>query len=204
MKKALAGCIKLTDHTTKTPADIFLTPFTTYVDLTIQWQGTLYNQNTLKTALEIDGNIDDATLIMIAYQKWGIALLHKLDGIFAFALFDTKNQQLFLAKDRISIKPLFYYHDSQHLAFAGKLKSLIKLPNVTKELNQKALANYFTYGYILQPNTIYQNCFKVRSGYYIDCNTVTGIYEEKKYVQPMLGVLMVVVCNLIDNTTQAV
>lgn len=149
--------------------------------ITIQFNGLLYNSDILKTKLSIIQDINDSELIMIAYQKWGIALLKELNGIFSFALFDKKKNYLYLAKDRISTQPLYYYHDKQTFLFSSSLKTLAKLKNFSKKLNHAALSNYFTYGYILQPNTIYQNCFKVKSGHHLLFDITKKSIKEEKY-----------------------
>ena len=152
-----------------------------YHDNTIQFSGTLYNSNALKRKLSISSDIHDAVLIMIAYEKWGIALLKELEGIFSFALFDIKKNMLFLAKDRISVQVLYYYHDNRSFLFGTSLKTVSKLENFSKKLNHAALSNYFTYGYILQPNTIYQNCFKVKSGHFLTFDINHKSIKEEKY-----------------------
>ena len=124
-----------------------------YQDLVIQFKGTLYNSSALKKTLGITNSTTDGQLIMIAYQKWDTSLLSKLDGIFSFVLFDSKKATLFLAKDRISVEPLFYYHDKESFIFGSSLRKLTQCPLFKKTLNFVALSNYFTYGYILQPNT---------------------------------------------------
>ncbi len=152
-----------------------------YHDSTIQFSGTLYNSDTLKRKLSISKDIHDAALIMIAYEKWGTALLKELEGIFSFALFDIKKNLLILAKDRISVQSLYYYHDSHSFLFGTSLKTVSKLDNFSKRLNHAALSNYFTYGYILQPNTIYQNCFKVKSGHFLTFDISNKSIKEEKY-----------------------
>jgi asparagine synthase (glutamine-hydrolysing) len=151
-----------------------------YKEITIQYRGRLYNHDRLKKELSIQEPLSDAKLIMIAYLTWGIKLLTHLDGIFSFALLDTKKALLFLAKDRVSVKPLYYYHDNQTLLFGSSLKALSKFSFFKKELDFAALSNYFTYGYIMQPNTIFENCKKVKSGHFI-CYEIDKqhIYEER-------------------------
>jgi asparagine synthase (glutamine-hydrolysing) len=152
-----------------------------YKDIAIQYRGKLYNHEALKKKLAIKAPLSDAKLILIAYQTWGIKLLSHLDGIFSFALIDLKNALLFLAKDRVSVKPLYYYHDHQTLLFGSSLKALKQFPFFKKELDFAALSNYFTYGYIMQPNAIFQNCKKVKSGHFIRFKIDTQQIEEEKY-----------------------
>ncbi len=184
MNKILSGVINLnqpTDNTVYESQPAFLTPALQYLETTIQFHGRLYNAAFLKERLSLQEEVDDAMLIMIAYHHWGIQLLEKLDGIFAFALYDHKIQTLFLAKDRMSIEPLFYYHDKHAFCFGSSLRTLSQLEPFFKKLNNTALSNYFTYGYIMQPNTIYQNCYKVKSGHYLIFNINNNNIKEEKY-----------------------
>jgi asparagine synthase (glutamine-hydrolysing) len=153
----------------------------TYQSLSIQFKGILYNSTTLKQHLKIEDEISDATLIMIGFKQWGSALFSKLEGIFSFGLFDTQEAKLYLVKDRVSIHALYYYHDKKNFLFATVLKELAKQKNFHKNLNTAALSNYFTYGYILQPNTIYENCFKVKSGHFLIFDIATQQIQEEQY-----------------------
>ncbi len=152
-----------------------------YHDTAVQFNGTLYNSHILKNKLSLKTPLNDAELLLIAYEKWGTSLLQKLDGIFSFALFDKQKNILILAKDRISVKPLYYYHDNNYFLFGSSLKRLSKLDAFSKSINLAALSNYFTYGYIMQPNTIYKNCFKVKSGHFITFDTLQKSFKEEKY-----------------------
>jgi asparagine synthase (glutamine-hydrolysing) len=153
----------------------------THHSLSIQFNGVLYNASSLKKTLNISPESSDSLLIMIAFEHWGSALFNKLEGVFAFGLFDTKEERLYLVKDRVSVKALYYYHDKKSFLFGSVLKTLSQLPNFHKTLNTAALSNYFTYGYILQPNTIYQNCFKVKSGHFLCFDIKKQEVKEEKY-----------------------
>ncbi len=188
MNKALLGLIDFDNSFLQKSEEhyhnrdlIFLNHHEKYSETAIQFTGTLYNSNNLKTKLSVSIETDDALLVLIAYAKWGHSLFEELDGIFAFALFDSKRNTLLLAKDRVSVKPLYYYHDSENFLFGSSLKKLTTFESFDKKLNKPALSNYFTYGYILQPNTIYQNCFKVKSGNYLLFDIDKKTVKEEKY-----------------------
>ena len=183
MCKKLLGLIDFTKSflPSDTGQCLFYHDSKSYHDTSIQFQGTLYNSDILKTKLSLSQTLSDAELIMIAYHEWGISLLKELDGIFAFALFDKKKNRMILAKDRISVHPLYYYHDKHFFLFGSSLKTLTKMECFSKKLNNAALSNYFTYGYILQPNTIYQNCFKVKSGHFVLFDITKKTISEKQY-----------------------
>ncbi len=155
--------------------------FHQYHDSAIQFTGTLYNSHILKNKLSLNETLSDAQLLLIAYEKWGTSLLKELEGIFSFALFDKQKNIVILAKDRISIKPLYYYHDSDSFLFGSSLKTLSNLDLFSKNINISALSNYFTYGYIMQPNTIYKNCFKIKSGHFLTFDILHKTFKEEKY-----------------------
>jgi len=152
-----------------------------HLNTVIQFKGTLYNSDILKKKLSIDTQINDAQLVLMSYAKWGYDLVKELDGIFSFALFDKTTSTLILAKDRVSVESLYYYHDNNYFLFGSSLKTLSSFEIFDKKLNTPALSNYFTYGYILQPNTIYQNCYKVKSGHYLLLDINDGSTKEEKY-----------------------
>jgi len=160
---------------------LLLTHHESYHALSIQFNGVLYNSASLKQRLNVTDDISDATLIMMGFEQWGSALFSKLEGIFAFGLFDTQKARLYLVKDRVSIQALYYYHDTKSFQFASSLKRLSTQNNFDKVLNTAALSNYFTYGYILQPNTIYKNCYKVKSGHFLSFDIDTQKIHEEKY-----------------------
>ena len=190
MYKKLLGIIHLSDEKdTNFPLsrcynDSQISLFSPSVEKTgvrLQFQGKLYNQDTLKELLSIKELSSDHTIILKAYKKWGIDLLSKLDGIYAFALWDTQTQKLYLAKDRVSVQPLYYYHDMQSFLFGSSLRTMTTFAQFHKALDTSALSNYFTYGYIMQPNTIYKNCHKIKSAHYLCYDIEAQTYHETKY-----------------------
>ncbi len=132
--------------------------------------GEIYNYGELKKRLEQSGHTfisdSDSEVILHGYEEWGIiTLLQKLNGMFAFAIADEINQQLIIARDRIGIKPLYYWYDNNDIAFASELSALKRLVPTKLKIDEFARDNYFTFGYIPGELTIYQNCSKLLPGH---------------------------------------
>ncbi len=150
--------------------------------LSIQYDGKLYNTHDLKKVLQLPTSADDAELILHGYKRWGIKiLLSRLEGIFSFVIFDKECEQLFLARDHVGVKPLFFYHTPKVFAFSSSLRYLAESDIFEKKLSDIALRDYFTYGFILQPDTIYSDCYKVRSGYFLTYDLRHDLLYEERY-----------------------
>ncbi len=150
------------------------------------FNGKIYNYKKLRILLEEKSHIfksnSDDELIIHAYQEWGMKFLEKIDGMFAFAIFDNKLQKLFLVKDRFGVKPLYYFCDKENLIFASEIKAIIKNPEIKREINKKSISEYFIYRYIPSPNTIFQDIFKIPPAHYIEIDKNFNI-SHKKYFE---------------------
>lgn len=140
--------------------------------LVIVFNGEIYNFQELRAELERDGFFfrtqTDTEVILALYQQRGVACLEKLNGMFAFAIWDKANKTLFLARDRIGKKPLYYYHGgADRLAFASEIKSLLQLPGIKQQIDSTALIDFLKYLYIPAPKTIYQNIYKLPPAHYL-------------------------------------
>jgi asparagine synthase (glutamine-hydrolysing) len=122
----------------------------------------------------------DTEVILYLYREYGEECLQFLRGMFAFALWDEHKQQLFLARDRLGKKPLYYYGNGQRLVFGSELKCLLEDPTIPRELNYEALYDYLLYRYIPSPKTIYKNIFKLPPAHYLICS-FNGIVEPREY-----------------------
>lgn len=134
----------------------------------------LYNEfkSTFKTS-------SDSEVILEAYLRYGIAFLEKLNGMFAIAIYDKQKNELFICRDRIGIKPLYYFWDGCDFAFASELKSLSKTPSIPKEINRNAVYHFLHLGFIPAPLTIYNSVSKLESGTWLKVsknNLDTGKY----------------------------
>lgn len=136
----------------------------------IVFNGEIYNFQKLRQRFEGDGyqfqSQTDTEVILAAYARDGKNCLDSLHGMFAFALWDSTDQTLFLARDRIGKKPLYWWHGGgDRLAFASELKSLLELPGFRRDVEPTAVIDYLKYLYVPAPKTIYQNVYKLRPGH---------------------------------------
>lgn len=107
----------------------------------------------------------DTEIIIEAFSKAGLACLNDLNGMFALAIWDKKDEKLYLVRDRIGIKPLYYYHKENQFAFASELKAIFSLPFQSK-IDRTSLSNFLYLGYIPGSSTIYTDCKKLLPGQY--------------------------------------
>lgn len=133
--------------------------------LWIVFNGEIYNYRSLTEDLKEKGHIfrsaSDTETILHLYEEKGPACVKDLDGMFAFGLWDQKRRRIFLARDRVGKKPLYYYWDGKLFAFASEIKALLAHPGIKRELSPQAIPLYLTYGYVPTPGTFYKNIFKL-------------------------------------------
>lgn len=154
-------------------------------DLVIVFNGEIYNYKEIKSELEkegyrIDSNSDTAVMLR-AFQKWGVQAVHKFIGMFSFVMLDRRSNRLYLFRDRAGVKPLYYYQTDSLLLFSSELKAFHQHPAFKREMDMDALAQYFLYGYILAPKTIFKNAHKLKPGHYLELDLNTRKSEVKKY-----------------------
>ncbi|MBN1589730.1 MAG: asparagine synthase (glutamine-hydrolyzing) [Pirellulales bacterium] len=150
--------------------------------------GEIYNYRDLRRRLEGSGHQfrtdSDNEVIVHLYEDEGTEMLRHLDGMFALAIWDAKQGQLLLARDRLGQKPLVYRHESDRLLFASELKSLLEVPGVPREIDRRALDEYLTYQYVPYPRTILQGIAKVPPAHYLlyrDGNLAMGRYWDPDF-----------------------
>jgi asparagine synthase (glutamine-hydrolysing) len=137
----------------------------------IVYNGELYNFLDLRPQLEARGHVfrtrSDTEVVLHAYEEWGVECLEHFNGMFAFAIWDGRRDVVFVARDRLGEKPLYYYYDGKRLIFASEIKSILADPTVPRRLHFPGLANYLAFGHAVAPETIYQNVFKLLPGHYL-------------------------------------
>lgn len=138
----------------------------------ITYNGEIYNYKALKSQLEAEGitfhSHSDTEVLLEAISAWGIEdTLKKLNGIFAFALWDRSQKTLILARDHLGIKPLYWYNHGGNFAFASELKALHKLPFFKPTINRNALCSYFRFSYIPEPLSIFEHTHKLEAGHFL-------------------------------------
>ncbi len=160
--------------------DFSKTPALT-TDEAIIFSGSLYNNQALKKECNIVEEIEDSKLIEEAYKLFKTSLFEKLDGIFNLAIYDKKSNLLFLARDKIGIKPFYFYSHNQSLIFGSNLKDFYNISTFSKKIDKEALTLYLRYGHILQSHTIFENTHKVKSGHYVCYDLNKQSFYQKKY-----------------------
>lgn len=138
-------------------------------DVWVVYNGEIYNFKDVRAALEARGHIfktqTDTEIIVHAYEEYGDDCVNYFNGMFAIALWDARQRRLFLARDRVGVKPLYYWADHSTLVFASELKALILHPDVPRQINLAALDLFLTLEYVPAPHTIYEGIFKLLPGH---------------------------------------
>ena len=154
-------------------------------DCAIVYNGEFYNHEEIRVYLEKKGHIfstkTDTEVIIHLYEEKGPKLLEYMNGMYAFAIWDSRKKRLFLARDRLGIKPLFYYEDNEKFIFASEIKSILAYENVRLTIDNLSLFDYLTFNYIPSPRTIYREIRKLPPAYFIiieNNNTLIKKYWE--------------------------
>jgi asparagine synthase (glutamine-hydrolysing) len=149
------------------------------------YNGEIYNAPELRKRLEFLGynyfSTSDTESILYAYQEWGIEGLQHLDGMFAFSLYDAKKDELYLVRDRIGIKPLYFSMQGGVLSFASEIKALWKLPWMSKEINERGLYHYLTFMVTPAPMTLYSGVYKLPAAHYIKIDAQRNVTFHEWY-----------------------
>ena len=134
--------------------------------LSIAYNGEIYNFQEIREELKDYPfrSHCDTEVILAAFLKWGIECVHHFNGMFAIALYDREDESLYLIRDRIGKKPLYYWLDGENLVFASELKPIMKCPGFEKSIRRELLNRYLTEQYINAPDTIFKNVFQVQPG----------------------------------------
>lgn len=157
------------------------TPDTRY---SICYNGEVYNYGKLKSELEELGfsfrGTSDTEAVLNAFSAWGPACVEKFIGMFAFAVWDSAEKCLYLFRDRLGVKPLYYYHHNGTFAFASELKALHAGFAGDLQVDTVALGEFFHYGYISSPRSIYCNIWKLEPGFRLKVTSNLTI-EKNRY-----------------------
>ena len=150
------------------------------------YNGEIYNFPELMKELAASGHSFrtrcDTEVIVHAWEEWGEDCVRRFRGMFAFAIWDRKQQTLFLARDRLGIKPLYYaYSADGNFLFASELKALCCHPSLRREIDPRSLEDYFAYGYVPEPRTILRNAFKLPPGHTLTLSRGGPASEPREY-----------------------
>ena len=139
--------------------------------LILIFNGEIYNSNILRQELKKTGHIfannSDSEVLLHGYEEYGKNIVNKLRGMFAFAIWDKKNELLFAARDIFGIKPFYYAKMGSSFMFGSEIKSFLKHPHFNKELNKKALEQYLSFQYSPYLETFFKGVFKLPPAHYL-------------------------------------
>ncbi len=154
-------------------------------DLEIVYNGEVYNYREIREEL-IDlgytfSSDSDTEVVLKAFHKWGVAAVSKCNGMFAFAIYKRNSNTLYLVRDRLGIKPLYYYQDDKAFLFSSELKSFFKFPGFQKKISNGSLNLFLCHGYITAPHSIFENTFKLEPGSYLEFDLSTHEITEQSF-----------------------
>ena len=159
--------------------------------LWIVFNGEIFNYIELKEELLVKNHTfkthSDTEVIVHLYEEYGPEFLKKLNGQFTIAIWDKNKQELFLARDRVGIRPLFYTTVGDSFVFASEIKSLLEFPGINLTISAKALSEYFTFWTSLSSNTAFDGVFELPPGSYMTINAnsrTTKSYWELPISKP--------------------
>jgi asparagine synthase (glutamine-hydrolysing) len=152
------------------------------------FNGEVYNFREIRKDLELLGHTflgtGDSEVILEAFAEWGLRAVRRFVGMFAIALWSKADRRLYLLRDRVGVKPLYYGWNGNSLWFGSELKALRAFRHWSPQLDRSAMVDYLRYGYIAEPRSIYQNVFKLPPGHWL----VLGPDGDKK-IEPYWSVL---------------
>ncbi len=149
--------------------------------ISLVFNGEIYNFLELKeelTGYEFKSTCD-TEVIIAAYLKWGIDMVNHIHGMFGMALYDRESEDVYLIRDRIGKKPVFYWIDGENIVFASELKPIMKCPGFNGVINRSVIPRYLYQQYIAAPETIYENVYKLEAGSVLKFNN--GEIKKWKY-----------------------
>jgi asparagine synthase (glutamine-hydrolysing) len=153
-------------------------------NLWIVYNGEIYNHQQLRNVLESRGHRyrtrSDTETILHLYEEYGADCVQHLRGMFAFAIWNRRDRRLFVARDRLGIKPLYYWCDGRTFLFASEIKAILAYPGVRTEFNQSVLAEYLAFGYIAGPATLFAGIQKLLPGHTLEVSE-TGQLQIRQY-----------------------
>ncbi len=139
--------------------------------LRIIYNGEVYNYLEIRKELVAQGHKfktnSDTEVVLHAYEEFGPSFLNRLNGMFAFAIWDKREKSFFIARDRFGQKPLYYSVQHDDICFSSELKSLILHPAIDTAIDRQSLLEYLSYEYVPAPHTIYQDVLKIPAGHYL-------------------------------------
>ena len=149
------------------------------------FNGEIYNYQDIRLELQALGHTfqsdSDTEVLLKSFKEWGKNAVHKYRGMFAFALWDKQTKKLLLCRDRVGVKPLYWYWKDGLFMFASELKAFHEHPYFDKTINQKAVSLFLQQGYITAPLSIFEYAHKVNPGHFVEIDTITQTIHKESY-----------------------
>ena len=140
-------------------------------DVVIVFNGEIYNHLELREDLMAKGHVfannADTESLIHGYEEYGVDLLSKVRGMFAFVIYDMKKDLIFAARDFFGIKPFYYSNQDGNFVFSSEIKSILEYPGIERKVNEEALEQYLSFQYSVLPETFFQGIYKLPAGHYM-------------------------------------
>lgn len=156
-----------------------------YQNLVIILNGEIYNFKTIQDELlQLGYSFDsesDTEVVLKSFHAWGTSCVEKFRGMFAFAIYDSIAQKVFLCRDRVGVKPLYYHIDKEKLLFGSEMKVFFNTTSFNAQVNEDSLRTFINYGYVTHPHTILTNVFKADVGSWTILDLTSFTLSTHKY-----------------------
>lgn len=150
---------------------------------TVVYNGEIYNYLELRQELFQKGyplkTYSDTEVLLYMYEEHGKKMLNYLNGMFAFAIYDSVKKEVFLVRDHFGIKPLYYWNRNNQFVFASEVKALLQFPGIKAEADRDSIYEYLTFQFVLGDKTMFKNIFKIEPAQYLIVKD--GVVKEKKF-----------------------
>tara|TARA_Y200000002_G_scaffold317178_1_gene275735 strand:- start:1699 stop:3627 length:1929 start_codon:yes stop_codon:yes gene_type:complete len=154
--------------------------------ISMVFNGEIYNHLEIRSELESlkkykwKTDHSDTEVLLHAFEEWGISFIERLRGMFSIAIWDSKNESLWLIRDRVGIKPLYYSIHNERVVFASEIKALLEDPDQLREVNEKGVFDFLSYLTVPAPDTLFKGIKKLPGGSWMKFNQ-DGTFEQEKY-----------------------
>jgi asparagine synthase (glutamine-hydrolysing) len=150
------------------------------------YNGEIFNHAPIRPELQQAGHVfasdhSDSEVILHGYEQWGPEVVQRFRGMFAFAIWDREKKKFFAARDRLGIKPFYYYWDGKLFAFASEIKALLEHPYISAEVNESVLPQFLAFGFCASEETLFKNIKKLMPGHWLTVDVPAGKLEIRQY-----------------------
>jgi asparagine synthase (glutamine-hydrolysing) len=172
--------------------------WTAHGDIGVTFNGEIYNHAELRAELKAAGHRfltdhSDTEVLLHGYRQWGENLVERLNGMWAFVIYDRPRKRLFGSRDRFGKKPFYYFHEGGTLGWASELPALLGHPQCPRDLSALSLKKYFAYAYVPAPRSIYERVWKLPGGHSFSYDLTTRELKTWRYwefvIEPDLAIL---------------